>query len=101
MKKQFIFYLIFFLIFIFQFKAVESLSTSQCRYYDLVSGDCLSGSGYFWSEIAEAPSQVPEVAVKITPSATDAFFSLTVQFFLIVLLTVIIVMLLESLLESH
>jgi hypothetical protein len=105
MKRYLVFYLIFFLVFIIQIKFVEGLSTSQCRYYNLMDGSCLFGTGYFWTEIIEAPLEEglpeapPAIFVKLSP--TDAFFSLTTQFFLIVLLTVILVILLESLLEPH
>jgi hypothetical protein len=109
MKKISAFILILFIFFIFQIRFAQGLSLSQCRYFNLLDGTCLSGSGYFWQEITEVPpgEAVPPEATQappatfVTPSVTDAFFSLTLYFFMIVLLTVILVLLLESLIETH
>jgi len=105
MKKSIIFILVFLLSFTFQIRFAQGLSPSQCRYFNMIDGSCLSGSGYFW-EVTEIspPAEVPTTPQPVIPteiiSVPHIFMTLVIQFFSIVILTILLVILLQSLIES-
>lgn len=107
MRKSFTIILIFFLFFILHFNLVKA-SATHCTYY--VDGICMSWY-YFDSreyETEEAPPQQPQVPQPEVPfqetrtfvqNVPPEFITLLFQFFGIVILLIILVILLQSIIE--
>lgn len=100
MKKYILFYLIIFLVLIIQFNLV-SASATRCHIY--VDGICTTW--YYYASEAEAPPSAPaEVPFQqtqiLSQQIISQFITLVFQFFGMVLLFILLIILLQSLVES-
>jgi hypothetical protein len=99
MRKKTIFTLIFFLVFILQFKLVNSLNTGQCHNFDTSTGKCLDGYIFDSSKYQEAQASAEETINEVAKPPVEIpteFFTLVFQFFGIVILFIFLVILLEE-----
>lgn len=103
MKKCFVFVLIFFLSFSFYFK-IGNASATDCHVY--IDGVCQTW--YYYNsaeseeqiqETVEAPREIMRETAATTTEFSSTFLSLAFQFFSIVILFILLIVLLESVLE--
>jgi hypothetical protein len=92
------------LFFIFQ----SSLVNGQCRHTDTTTGECLDGKIFDYRdyETEEIPEEVKtprtfQETQTLSEWILSEFFTLTFQFFGIVILFIILIILLESIIESE
>jgi hypothetical protein len=100
MRKNAIFILIFFLVFILNFKL--SLGTQQCSCgFDTFTGECFECEHYI-PPPETVPPEVPQIFQETQTASqriTSQLISLIFQFFGMVILFVILVLLLQTVIE--
>lgn len=103
MKKYVVVCLTFFLFLFIHIRSVNSLSTGQCRYY--LNDACQNFFNYDSSQYEEVQQtvEIPQQISQIQATTNDytlIFINLVVQFFCMVVLFILLIVLLESILES-
>lgn len=106
MNKKIVFVLIFFLAFITQLRTASALGTSQCRFFDLSTGECVHGKIFDYrdyevvEEIAKAPEETMREIIIPTTEFQTQVLTLAFQFFGIVILFILLMVMVEELIRG-